>query len=694
VNYLSRFAFLIAAATAIAAACAGNATAQSPMPTKAPPPSSVPAAPDWTGFYIGGHIGYGWGNSNWSTPPGISGSFSVAKPFDPFADTGSVYMGVQAGYDYMLPNRFVVGAVADASFPSWPNLGGISIGGVSPLTTPALGGESFSETMLDFGTVRGRIGYAPGNWLVYATGGFAWAYDQITVTQQTTGVTQAPFLWRFGWTAGGGVEVPLAPHWTANLEYLFNDYGNRSVIVGMAPGVTQQFTSDFTLQQFRAGLNYRFNDSTTPAGSTLLPAPNWDNLSLHGQTTFVWQGYPAMRAPYTGGNSLPASGMGRETTDLTLYAGMRLWRGAEFWFNPEIDQGFGLADTHGVAGFPSGESYKLGADYPYARLQRAFIRQTIDLGGESQKVEADVNQFAGSQTANRLVLTVGRFAIVDIFDTNKYANNPKTDFLNWSLINAGTFDYAGDAWGYTYGAAAEWYQGRWTLRGGVFDLSAMPAGGNSPAAFGLDPTFDQFQMVGEIEERHDLWGQPGKIKITGFLSRGRAANFQDTLNIVAATGLDTTSALTAARTYTSRPGVSVNIEQQVNDVVGVFARAGWADGNVEPWDFTDIDRTVQAGVAVNGKQWGRPDDTIGIAGVVNGITGVHQAYLNAGGLGVLVGDGQLPNPGLEEILETYYSYSVSASTKLSVDYQFIANPAYNTDRGPVNVFAGRFHTTF
>jgi high affinity Mn2+ porin len=128
--------------------------------------------------------------------------------------------------------------------------------------------------------------------------------------------------------------------------------------------------------------------------------------------------------------------------------------------------------------------------------------------------------------------------------------------------------------------------------------------------------------------------------------------------------------------------------------VGVFARAGWADGNVEPWDFTDIDRTVQAGVAVNGKQWGRPDDTIGIAGVVNGITGVHQAYLNAGGLGVLVGDGQLPNPGLEEILETYYSYSVSASTKLSVDYQFIANPAYNTDRGPVNDFAGRFHTTF
>jgi high affinity Mn2+ porin len=128
-----------------------------------------------------------------------------------------------------------------------------------------------------------------------------------------------------------------------------------------------------------------------------------------------------------------------------------------------------------VAGFPSAESYKLGANYPYARIQRAFVWQTIDLGGETEKVDADINQFAGTQTADRLVLTIGRFSIADIFDTNKYANNPKIDFLNWTLINAGTFDYAGDGWGYTYGAAAEWYQGRWTLRGGVFDLSVTPA---------------------------------------------------------------------------------------------------------------------------------------------------------------------------------------------------------------------------
>jgi hypothetical protein len=121
--------------------------------------------------------------------------------------------------------------------------------------------------------------------------------------------------------------------------------------------------------------------------------------------------------------------------------------------------GFGLANTHGAAGFASGEAYKLGAAYPYIQLRRYFIRQTIDLGGESQKVNADINRFPGSQTENRLVLTVSKFAVVDIFDTNQYTNNPKTDFLNWSLINAGTFDYAADAWGYTYGTAAEWYQG-------------------------------------------------------------------------------------------------------------------------------------------------------------------------------------------------------------------------------------------
>ena len=240
-------------------------------------------------------------------------------------------------------------------------------------------------------------------------------------------------------------------------------------------------------------------------------------------------------------------------------------------------------------------------------------------------MDADISQFAGRQTENRLVLTVGRFSVVDIFDTNKYANNPKIDFLNWSHVNTGTFDYAADGWGYTYGAAAEWYQGRWTLRGGFFDLSKTPTGGDSPDGIDLDSSFHQFQLVGEVEERHELWGQPGKLKITAFLSRGRAGEFADAIAVAQVTGQP--ADINSVRVYRSRPGVSINLEQQVSQYVGVFARAGWADGNVEPWDFTDIDRTASGGVSFSGKPWGRPNDTLGIAATVNRISSIHQEFL-------------------------------------------------------------------
>ena len=253
--------------------------------------------------------------------------------------------------------------------------------------------ESYSERVLDSGTLRGRIGYAPGSWLVYATGGFAWTYNQLTLTQLAGGTTDSPFVWRLGWAAGVGIEFAVAPNWTASVEYLVTRYADGCV---MFPNAGEQFTSDFSLQQLRAGLSYRFGGGPTIGNpiAPAVPAPAADLVNFHGQTTFVWQGYPAMRSPYTGTNSLPGTGQGRETVDLTLYAGIRLWQGAELWMSEEINQGFGLADSHGVAGFPSGEAFKLGASYPYTRLQRAFVRQTIDLGGEGEKVEAGIGQFA------------------------------------------------------------------------------------------------------------------------------------------------------------------------------------------------------------------------------------------------------------------------------------------------------------
>jgi high affinity Mn2+ porin len=283
------------------------------------------------------------------------------------------------------------------------------------------------------------------------------------------------------------------------------------------------------------------------------------------------------------------------------------------------------------------------------------------------------------------VLTVGKFSAVDIFDTNKYAHDPRSDFLNWTVIDTATFDYAADAWGYTVGAAAEWYQGAWTLRAGLFDLSI------APNATALDPHFGQFEWVGEIERRYTIWEQPGKIAVTGYLLRGRLGSFADAIALAAVTGGPANTV--PVRLYRSREGISLNLEQQLVPNVGFFARAGIANGDIEPYEFTDIDRTVAAGLSVSGKQWGRDNDTFGIAGVVNGISNVHQAFLNAGGLGILVGDGQLPHPGNERILETYYSFPVFAS-KITLDYQLIVNPAYNRDRGPVSVLGFRVHTQY
>jgi high affinity Mn2+ porin len=416
------------------------------------------------------------------------------------------------------------------------------------------------------------------------------------------------------------------------------------------------------------------------------PSDSEETWAVHGQATFVVQGHPAFRSPYQGPNSLDPEAGGRETFDVTLYAGVRPWSGGEIWINPEIDQGFGLSNTLGVAGFPSGEAYKVGKRDPYPKLPRLFLRQTVNLGGEREKVDPDINQLGGTQTADRLVLTLGKFSVVDVFDTNQYAHDPRRDFLNWAIIDAGTFDYAANAWGYTYGLAAEIYHGRWTARAGVFDLSDVP---NSAR---LDPTFTQFQLVGELEERHEIAGQPGALKLTLFETRGRMGRFADAIRLAQATGQP--ADITAVRDYRSRRGVSFNLEQQVAPDLGLFLKGGVANGDTEPYEFADIDRTVAAGFSMKGDRWARPDDTWALAGVLNGIAPIHQEFLDTGGLGILVGDGQLPRPGDEQILETYYDIALVKPLHLSLDYQFVNHPAYNRDRGPVSIGAVRLHVQF
>jgi high affinity Mn2+ porin len=410
-----------------------------------------------------------------------------------------------------------------------------------------------------------------------------------------------------------------------------------------------------------------------------------DRFSIHLQATYVEQETLGFNAPYRGRNSLSPK-IGRETVDATLFVGARLWSGAQFWINPEVDQGFGLNNTLGVAGFPSGEAYKVGRNQPYFRLPRAFVRQTLNLDSAAQASDGGANHFAAPQSPDRLVFTIGKFAVTDVFDSNQYAHDPRTDFLNWTAVDAGTFDYAADAWGYTVGAAAEWYEGPWTLRAGVFDLSTVP---NSEH---LDPGFHEFQIDLELEKRHELRGLPGKILLTVFNSRGRMGLLDQAVSLAQATGNPVDIA--AVRSYRSRLGASLNLEQQLTSDLGMFARAGKAGGNVEPYEFTDVDRTVAVGLSVKGSRWSRPDDNIGLAAIVNGISAARERYLNAGGLGVLVGDGKLPHPASEQIVETYYSVAAFQHANLTFDYQWVNHPAYNTDRGPVSIIAVRVHVQF
>jgi high affinity Mn2+ porin len=421
------------------------------------------------------------------------------------------------------------------------------------------------------------------------------------------------------------------------------------------------------------------------ADDTGAEAPAAQDFAIHGQTTFIDQGHPAFTSPYTGANSLGPKAEGRETWDATLFVGFAPWRGAELWVDPEIDQGFGLSNTEGVAGFPNGEGAKVGKVDPYFQLHRLFLRQTIDLSGDRTKVDPDLNQLGGSQAANRLVITLGKLAVTDVFDTNAFAHDPRHDFLNWALIDTGTFDYAADAWGYSVGGAAEWYQGDWTLRGGVFDLSVVP---NDIV---LDRTFGQFQLEGEIERRYTLAGKDGAIRLTAFLTRGRMGRYDDALAAQANGAAPSTAAV---RTYRSRGGVSVNLEQKLGGDLGGFVRGGLAGGDVEPYEYADIDKTIAAGLSLKGRRWGRESDTFAVAGVINGISRAHQAYLAAGGLGILVGDGRLPHPGSETIVETYYAAALRTFLHLTLDYQFVDHPAYNRDRGPVSIFAVRLHAQF
>ena len=470
-------------------------------------------------------------------------------------------------------------------------------------------------------------------------------------------------------------------------------------------GTTVVLASTTAISALASGVSTNaLDDSTAPLGSNdTLPAPvkpadvQEQDWNWHVQNTDIVQGYPGFSAKYSGPNSLPSGGETRESVSLDLMAGVRLWRGAEAHIDGMMWQGFGVNNSLGVDGFPNGEAFRLGTAEPNGVITRLFIRQTIGLGGEQEDVEDDQFTLAGKQDVSRLTITLGRFSAKDVFDNNAYANDPRTQFMNWALMANEAWDYPADAIGYTTGIAFELNQPKWTLRYGFFQ---MPRFSNSLTAedrifkWPYDnsaqdgPLLDAWGMVTEFERRYSINTHPGAIRFLAYLNRANMGSYQDAVN-----SPTRPADITATAAFRYKYGFGLNIEQEIAKNVGVFSRLGWSDGHNQAWVFSDVDYTATAGISIKGEAWQRPDDTFGLAGVFNGISKVHQEFFAAGGTGILAGDGNL-NYGWEKILETYYDFKVWKTVHAAVDYQFITDPAFNRDRGPVSIFAARVHWEF
>lgn len=416
-------------------------------------------------------------------------------------------------------------------------------------------------------------------------------------------------------------------------------------------------------------------------------APKTEDFSAKFQATYVWQGKRPFSAAYSGENSLSTVKESSYSFTSTASLGFRPWAGGEFYFNPEAAQGVPLSRLTGLGGFTNGEMARTSGPTLTVYRARAFLRQSWGMGGEQEAVESDANQLAGIVDKRRWVLTAGNLSLLDLFDANSYSHDARTKFLNWSLLTHGAYDYAADARGYSWGLALEWFHDDWAIRAGRF---IQP---KEPNQQQLD--FRLLQHYGdqiEIEHAHALGEQPGKIRALTFRNRSKMSRFQDAIDFAVHFG--GTPDINAVRTREQvKYGFGLNVEQAVTTDVGVFARASWADGGSETYAFTEIDRSLSGGVLIKGSAWARGDDTVGVAFARNGLTTVRRRYLAAGGLGFFIGDGRL-NYSSETILEAFYSAKLAKGVWLSIDGQYIRNPAYNADRGPVRIGALRLHTEF
>jgi len=412
-----------------------------------------------------------------------------------------------------------------------------------------------------------------------------------------------------------------------------------------------------------------------------------EEASAKFQATYVWQRKSPFGAPYSGPHSLSPDREKSYSLTATAALGTRTWRGGELYFNPEVAQGVPLSGLTGLGGFTNGEIARTSGPSASFYRARLFARQTWGFGGGREKLESDANQLAGSVDQRRWVLTVGNLSVLDIFDDNNFSHDPRTQFLNWSLMTHGAYDYAADARGYSWGFALEYFNDDLRLRAGRF---IQP---KEPNQLALDSRiFKHYGDQFEIERAYALADRPGKLRFLVFRNVARMARYQDALDLAAQTGgaPDINAVRTVERV---KRGLGLNFEQEISPSVGLFGRASRADGQTETYAFTEIDQSLSGGLSVKGGTFGRAADTLGVAYVRNALSAAHRDYLAAGGLGFFLGDGALRYRP-ENILEAYYSLNVAKDMSFSADFQRISNPGYNADRGPATVISARLHYGF
>ncbi|HVP65400.1 MAG TPA: carbohydrate porin [candidate division Zixibacteria bacterium] len=419
---------------------------------------------------------------------------------------------------------------------------------------------------------------------------------------------------------------------------------------------------------------------------TLFPhsetAPWW----ISGQVNVIFQAHPDFSAKYSGPNSLHDKGENASSRVLTLYLGFQPAKGQEFLLDVEETGGKGISNALGLAGFTNLDVVRNPAIGQQPYIARAMYHYTMPLSGEELNFERGPLSMPTSVPARRLEFRIGKFSTADFFDVNSVGSDSHLQFMNWTVDNNGAYDYAADTRGYTYGAIVEYEDHNWGVR---FGETLMPKVANGQH-LDADLTRARAENI-EFEFRPQLLCERKTVlRALSYVNHADMGTYRTAVNRYLA-GIDARPIIENTRKQgTIKYGFGLNGEQEITANMRGFFRLGWDEGKHESFAYTEVNSTAEFGGDYAGSQWHRKFDKIGVAFVTNGISADHQAYLRNGGLGFLLGDGNL-NYGRENIVEMYYTLHLWRGLFFSFDLQHINNPGYNRDRGPVTVPALRMH---